>query len=55
MIGDSKNDIIAANEANMHSISVNYGYTQNEDLRDFNPSAIVEDFVELKELIRRDV
>jgi len=54
MIGDSKSDIIAANEANMHSIGVNYGYTQNEDLRDFNPSAIVEDFIELKELIRRD-
>jgi len=49
MVGDSKNDILAANAANMHSIAVNYGYNYGEDISIHNPDIIVNDFAEILE------
>ena len=49
MVGDSKNDILAANAANMHSIAVNYGYNYGEDISIYNPDIIVNDFAEILE------
>jgi len=50
MIGDSKNDIIAAQNSNMESIGVSYGYNYNENIADYNPTIVVDNFTELQEL-----
>jgi len=50
MIGDSKNDILAAQNANMESIGVSYGYNYNEQISDYNPTHVVHSFDELQEL-----
>ena len=51
MIGDSKNDILAANACAMDSIGVTYGYNYGEDIGVHNPSIIVNDFLELLEYL----
>ena len=48
MIGDSKNDILAANAANMESIGVTYGYNYGEPITHFGPTAVVDELTELK-------
>ena len=50
MVGDSKNDIIAAQNAKMESIGVTYGYNYNEDIADYNPTKVVDNFADLQEL-----
>jgi len=47
MIGDSKNDILAAKAANMHSIGVTYGYNYGEDIAEHNPEYVVDDFADI--------
>ena len=47
MIGDSKNDILAANACDMHSVGVTYGYNYGEDIGIHQPSMIIDDFSEL--------
>lgn len=44
MIGDSKNDILAAQNANMDSIGLTYGYNYNENIADYNPTKVIEEF-----------
>ncbi len=44
MIGDSKNDILAAKAASMDSIGVTYGYNYGEDIGIYKPDVIVSDF-----------
>ena len=44
MIGDSKNDIQAANAAKMHSIGVSYGYNYGESIELYGPDHVVDDF-----------
>ena len=51
MVGDSKNDILAANAAGMQSIGVTYGYNYGEDIAVYQPDMIVDDFSELLELL----
>ncbi|MDG4946429.1 phosphoglycolate phosphatase [Weeksellaceae bacterium KMM 9713] len=50
MVGDSKNDILAAQNAKMHSIGVSYGYNYNENIADYNPNVVVDNFAELQGL-----
>ncbi len=50
MIGDSKNDILAAQNASMESIGVSYGYNYNENISDYNPTIVVDNFADLQEL-----
>ena len=50
MVGDSKNDILAAQNADMHSIGVSYGYNYNENIADYNPTQVVDHFSELQKL-----
>lgn len=50
MIGDSKNDILAAQNADMDSIGVSYGYNYDEDISIYNPTKVVDNFEELIEL-----
>jgi len=47
MIGDSKNDILAANSANIESIGVTYGYNYDEDISVYKPTLIIDDFKKL--------
>ena len=44
MVGDSKNDILAANTAKMQSIGVSYGYNYGEDISVYNPNVVVNNF-----------
>jgi len=47
MIGDSKNDILAANACGMDSIGVTYGYNYGEEIGVHKPNVIINDFAEL--------
>ena len=51
MVGDSKNDLLAANTCGMQSIGVTYGYNYGEDIGIYNPTFIIDDFSELNELL----
>lgn len=47
MVGDSKNDILAANAANMQSIGLTYGYNYGEDINRYNPDISFSDFSDI--------
>lgn len=47
MIGDSKNDILAANACNMDSVGVTYGYNYGEDIGVHKPTIIIDKFKDL--------
>jgi len=51
MVGDSKNDILAANACGMDSVGVTYGYNYGEDIAVYKPTIIIDDFSELLELL----
>jgi len=51
MIGDSKNDILAANAAGMQSIGVSYGYNYGEEISLYRPDHVVNDFSEVMTLL----
>lgn len=51
MIGDSKNDILAANVCGMESIGVTYGYNYGEDIGVHKPTIIIDDFSELLKIL----
>jgi len=44
MVGDSKNDILAAKSAGMHCIGLGYGYNYGEDLAAYGPDLVLSDF-----------
>lgn len=50
MIGDSKNDILAAQNASMESIGLSYGYNYNEHISEYNPTQVADNFAELQSL-----
>ncbi|TEW51753.1 phosphoglycolate phosphatase [Psychromonas algicola] len=47
MVGDSKNDILAAHAANMQSIGLTYGYNYGEDINEHNPDISFDDFADM--------
>jgi phosphoglycolate phosphatase len=47
MVGDSKNDIQAANACNMQSIGLTYGYNYGENISVHNPSIVFDDFADI--------
>lgn len=51
MIGDSKNDIIAAKSANMHSVGVTYGYNYGEEITLYEPDIVIDDFAKIVEIL----
>ena len=51
MIGDSKNDILAAHACEMQSIAVSYGYNHDEDITIHQPSLVINDFSTLLEVL----
>ena len=51
MIGDSKNDILAAKNAGMESIGLSYGYNYNENIADHQPTMVLESFAHLQKVL----
>jgi len=51
MIGDSKNDILAANACSMDSVGVTYGYNYGEEISEHKPSVVIDNFSELNNLL----
>ena len=47
MIGDSKNDILAGQNAGMDTLGLSYGYNYGQDIRDFKPTQAFDDFASL--------
>ena len=47
MIGDSKNDILAGQNANMDTLGLSYGYNYGQDIRELNPTDAFDDFATL--------
>ncbi len=47
MVGDSKNDILAAQRANVQNVGLTYGYNYDEDIASYNPDFVVDDFKQL--------
>lgn len=47
MIGDSRNDILAAKAAQMHCIGVSYGYNYDESIATYDPDLVCESFDEV--------
>ncbi|MDP2560081.1 phosphoglycolate phosphatase [Psychrobium sp. 1_MG-2023] len=47
MVGDSKNDIVAAKAAGMESVGLTYGYNYGEDIAIYQPELVLSDFSEL--------
>lgn len=52
MLGDSKSDVKAARAAGFKVIAVSYGYNHGEDIRDYQPDAVIDSFQELTTLIQ---
>ena len=48
MVGDSRNDLLAAKAAGMQSIGVTYGYNYGEDIHIYEPDLIVDDFANIR-------
>jgi phosphoglycolate phosphatase len=51
MVGDSKNDILAAQACNMQSIGLTYGYNYGEHISTHNPHVYFSDFSEISKLL----
>ncbi|WP_076412404.1 phosphoglycolate phosphatase [Shewanella sp. UCD-KL12] len=52
MVGDSKNDILAAKAAGITSIGLTYGYNYGEDIGLSGPNAVCEQFSEIMTLLK---
>ncbi len=51
MIGDSRNDILAGQNANMDTLGLSYGYNYGQDIRELNPTEAFDSFATLVEYI----
>ena len=47
MVGDSKNDIVAAKAANIKSVGLTYGYNYGENIAKYKPNWVFDDFEEI--------
>ena len=52
MVGDSKNDIIAAKNAEIDSVAVSYGYNYGQDISLYNPTIIIKRFSDILEHLK---
>ena len=51
MVGDSKNDILAAKGCGMQSVGVTYGYNYGEDIALYNPDYVINQFKDIKDIV----
>lgn len=54
MIGDSRNDILAGQNAKIDTLGLSYGYNYGQDIRDLNPTAAFDDFAALVKYLLKD-
>lgn len=51
MLGDSMSDVKAARAAGFNIICMSYGYNHGEDIRDYDPDAVVDSMAEVKNIV----
>jgi len=51
MLGDSMSDVKAARAAGFQIICMSYGYNHGEDIRSYDPDAVIDSFTELQQYI----
>jgi phosphoglycolate phosphatase len=51
MLGDSQSDVKAARAAGFQIICMSYGYNHGEDIRQYNPDAVIDSMTELSQLL----
>ena len=51
MLGDSQSDVKAARAAGCSIVCMSYGYNHGEDIRNYNPDAVVDSMDEIKSII----
>lgn len=51
MLGDSMSDVKAARAAGFQIVCMSYGYNHGEDIRDYNPDAVVDSMAEIKNIV----
>lgn len=51
MLGDSMSDVKAARAAGFSIICMSYGYNHGEDIRDYDPDAVVDSMAEVKNIV----
>lgn len=54
MIGDSRNDILAGQNAKIDTLGLSYGYNYGQDIRNLNPTAAFDDFAALVKYLLKD-
>ncbi len=53
MVGDSKSDVKAARAAGFQIVCMSYGYNHGEDIRDYEPDAVIDSMTELRGLLEQ--
>ena len=51
MLGDSMSDVKAARAAGFQIVCMSYGYNHGEDIRDYDPDAVIDSMAQLKGLL----
>ncbi|HEY9051596.1 MAG TPA: phosphoglycolate phosphatase [Gammaproteobacteria bacterium] len=51
MLGDSQSDVKAARAAGFNIVCMSYGYNHGEDIRNYNPDAVVDSMDEIKSVV----
>jgi phosphoglycolate phosphatase len=51
MLGDSMSDVKAARAAGFQIVCMSYGYNHGEDIRDYNPDAVVDSMAEIRDIV----
>ncbi len=54
MLGDSKSDVKAARAAKFKIVCMSYGYNHGEDIRNYDPDAVIDSMAELPGLFKED-
>ncbi|MER2491513.1 phosphoglycolate phosphatase [Catenovulum sediminis] len=52
MIGDSRNDILAAKAAGTASVGLTYGYNYGEDIAQYQPEWVLDNFTDLLKILK---
>ena len=51
MLGDSMSDVNAARAAGFQIVCMSYGYNHGEDIRDYDPDAVLDSMAEIKDIV----
>ncbi|MGE6244398.1 phosphoglycolate phosphatase [Psychrobacter proteolyticus] len=54
MIGDSRNDMLAGQNANMDTLGLSYGYNYGQNIRELNPTEAFDHFADLVAWVMKD-